>query len=265
MSSKKSLVCTMLLLTAGLVTTHEEAYAPGSGETWRWPLSLKGSASGGSLILAGTLNRNVQYVSIPTSPGESAESVAHRLADAINAHHSRQTTRVQYDPHWLWTGKRPVSASGPSLTIPLGPGGCMLGGSETGLGIPQPPLSLSCSYDEPEVSCCQADGTGGLFGCAYRYFYNDNLISSCIWSTHADNIWKYKEATIEGTNKKVITKMKHINADLDGDEGCDGYYCTKIVIYNCITGEHIGDSPYWRRDDEEPPYDIDQGEECPGH
>jgi hypothetical protein len=81
-----------------------------------------------------------------------------------------------------------------------------------------------------------------------------------------ENYCYYKEATIEGTNKKVFTKMKHVNpSSCLYLEGCWGYYCTKIVIYNCLTGEHIGDSPYWRRDDEEKPLDIDEGEPCPGH
>ena len=141
--------------------------------------------------------------------------------------------------------------------------------------IPIPCLPVACDgedsteYDdcenELEVSCCQADGTGGAFGCAYHYFYNDGLISSCIFLTMADNTWLYKEATIEGSENRVFTKMKHVNADLDGNEGCAGYYCTKIEIYDCLTGEYDPNSPYWRRDTDSAPLDIDQGEECPGH
>lgn len=116
--------------------------------------------------------------------------------------------------------------------------------------------------NELEVSCCQEDGTGGVSDCAYRYFYNDKLISSCIWITEGDNYWLYKEATIQGTSNQIFTKMKHINSDEDGNEGCDGYYCTKIEIYNCLTG---ASTTYWRRDPDSAPLDIDQGIECPGH
>jgi hypothetical protein len=80
--------------------------------------------------------------------GESPDLVAQRLADTINAHHSRQTHRIDYDPHWLWRGGFKANASGPSVTLPLFPAAYVLAGTETGLGIPDPPLSLTCSYND---------------------------------------------------------------------------------------------------------------------
>jgi len=112
-------------------------------------LPFKGEASGGNLILAKTRNRNVAYVSVQTSTGESAESVAQRLADTINAHHAEQNFRGgHYDPHWLWVGGYQVSASGSNLILPGTPENYITSGTEMGLGIPKPPMFLSCSYDK---------------------------------------------------------------------------------------------------------------------
>jgi hypothetical protein len=92
------------------------------------------------------------------------------------------------------------------------------------------------------VMCAQADGTGGPLGCAYRFFYNGVLISSCdVWVTDAENTWCYKE-----TNSGLITKIMHITQDSDCDEGCPGKSCARVAIYNCITGVK---TVYWRRVD----------------
>jgi len=104
---------------------------------------FQGVASGGSLILAESFNRNARFVSIQTYAGESAESVASRLAEAIN-----QTNPFEWGGVRL--GDTPVHSSGATLSGLLGGGkaGYMFAGSETGLGIPEPPLSVSCSYDQ---------------------------------------------------------------------------------------------------------------------
>ena len=117
-----------------------------------------------------------------------------------------------------------------------------------------------------EVSCAQKDGTGGFGGCAYRYFYNDELISSCIWSTEAENLWQYTYKT-SGDGEEVYSKLRHVTQDLDCDEGCVGYSCAKVEIYDCFTCEK---AVYWRRTDcSSPPpgwiFDETSGEECPGH
>lgn len=117
--------------------------------------------------------------------------------------------------------------------------------------------------NELELSCAQKDGTGGPLGCAYRYFYNDNLISSCIWEGGI-NKWWYKEATVGTSSLKVFTKARHGTCDPDkyDDEGCDGYHCALVTIYDCRTGES---TPYWRRDPYIEPLDEDDGEEEDGH
>jgi hypothetical protein len=137
----------IIIIVVVLSFGYQKAYNSG-GRFPTWELSFKDTASGGTLILAKTRNRSVKYVSIQTSNGELANSVTQRIADVINEHNFRQTQRVQYDPHWLWVGGFQAKASGSTLILPLGPSSYILCGTETGLGIPKPPLFLSCSYHE---------------------------------------------------------------------------------------------------------------------
>jgi hypothetical protein len=110
--------------------------------------------------------------------------------------------------------------------------------------------------NELEVSCAQADGTGGDTGCAYRYFYNNNLISSCTWYNGV-NHWWYKVADTGGL--MVFTKAKHITADPDNydGEGCYGYYDSIITFYNCLTGTT---DRYLVRNRDHMPMDLNDGE-----
>ncbi|NUN97815.1 MAG: hypothetical protein HUU16_16755 [Candidatus Omnitrophica bacterium] len=110
------------------------------------PIALSGQASGGTLTLAHPINREAKYIAIQTTAGESAASVARRLADAISA----------ADPFRWWgpsvhtAAEQRVNVRGSTiLDLPgrRNGGGWVLGGTETGLGIPPPPVSLSASYD----------------------------------------------------------------------------------------------------------------------
>lgn len=97
-------------------------------------------ATGGSLVLFETLNRNARYVSIETTAGEPAEMVAERLAKIIN------TT----DPfRWgIPSGQELVTASNGTVKNLLGDSEFyLLAGTELGLGIPEPPTFLTCNYD----------------------------------------------------------------------------------------------------------------------
>ncbi len=106
-------------------------------------ITFTGTASGGVLILADTLNRNTRWVSVETEPGESAVSVAGRLATVIN-----ETNPFE------WQGGGPhgvVSAVGSSLQDLPGPlGSYVIAGTERGLGITEPPRSLTCVYEKAE-------------------------------------------------------------------------------------------------------------------
>jgi len=111
-------------------------------------ITLKGYASGGVLTLIETLNRNVRDISLATESGEPAESVAGRLADAINRSDPFEWNegRTQGEPCT-------VSSQGGSLTMPGLVGTYAFAGTERGLGIPEAPRSLSCTYypDEDHV------------------------------------------------------------------------------------------------------------------
>lgn len=103
-------------------------------------IPFAGTASGGTLILAGTLNRNASAVSLETARGEAAESVARRLAQVLNE-----------EPLWTTSpGARIAGSAGAALVgLPGNISHYMIAGTESGLGIPPPPTSLTCSYDEP--------------------------------------------------------------------------------------------------------------------
>jgi hypothetical protein len=94
------------------------------------------------LVLARARTASDKYVSVETVAGESAESVASRLADAVNE------ANADADRPWrgFWAGGSRTFASGDRVA--LAPGVYTLAGTETGLGIPKPPLYLSCSYDK---------------------------------------------------------------------------------------------------------------------
>jgi hypothetical protein len=82
-------------------------------------------------------------VSIETQPGEAAESVARRLAEKINSQQPFSERKESSDS----VARMAVEAKGSSISFNGVPGNYFVAGTETGLGIPPPPLSLSCRYD----------------------------------------------------------------------------------------------------------------------
>ncbi len=100
---------------------------------------FQGVASGGTLIMAGTSGRNARFFSIETQAGESAESVVNRLAEYIDENNP-------FEWGGFRTGQKRITAEGGILGSLVG--GYMFAGTETGLGIPEPPLSVSCTYDQ---------------------------------------------------------------------------------------------------------------------
>ncbi|MDH4239892.1 MAG: hypothetical protein OEW48_10035 [Phycisphaerae bacterium] len=144
MKCKKFLVRATLVVATILIVQDGVASASKVAE---YELTFKGVASGGSLVLARTRNRNQRYVVIETSVGELAESVARRLADAINASHAAYRRKSSKE-HILWVGGYQATASKGTLILGAGIDAYTLAGTETGLGIPPPPLFLTCSYDK---------------------------------------------------------------------------------------------------------------------
>ncbi len=104
----------------------------------RCEIPFAGQASGGTLVLCDTLNRNARAISIETARDEPASLIAARLAQAIN----------QTDP-FDWRnppGTVIVTArQGTLRTLPGSGSGYMIAGTETGLDIPPPPSSLTCN------------------------------------------------------------------------------------------------------------------------
>lgn len=98
-------------------------------------LQLHGEARGGNLIFSDIMNASPFYAEISTSLGEPADSVARRLEAAITI-----VWGDTWDPALL-------SVSGATING-LFTSGFSLSGSETGLGIPRPPHSLTAQYDE---------------------------------------------------------------------------------------------------------------------
>lgn len=139
MSSKiKMISCFLLCLNVNLLVAEAGLFPKGLITT---NIPFTGVANGGELFLCDTLNRNATYVKISTSPKESAESVASRLAAVIN----------QSDPFsWHFTRGTEVvhSFKGTLVGLPCGIGTYILSGTEDGLGIPEPPTSLTASYAE---------------------------------------------------------------------------------------------------------------------
>ena len=126
----------MVFLTIILLLSTSRVFSQEKAVLATTEITLKGNAEGGVLTLIKTFNRNANYVSISTKPGESAASVATRLAATIN----------NSDP-FEWGGNFEVIAQDGSLTLLGLPGSYAFAGTETGLGIPEPPTSLSGMYD----------------------------------------------------------------------------------------------------------------------
>lgn len=175
----------------------------GSSLIATWDLTFKGSASGGSLVLARTRNRTVKYISIDTSPGESAESVVRRLAETINMNNSRDTKELQYDSHILWVGGFKAVAEQNTLKLPSWLHTYALAGTEKGLGIPQSPLSLSCTYNEEneKIQLNWINPHGGY----------DYLLVSCYWTDFDNRITR----RIPGSSTNFTIDRKEIPINIE--------------------------------------------------
>lgn len=135
-----AVVSIVLVWTTGL-SARRCPTPPGPVLQGKCCTTFTGEASGGTLIMWDNLGRNARYVAVETKAGEPAKTAIERLAEAID----------EANPFdWLGfpTGKKLVTSSEGELRDILG--SCadyMTAGTETGLGIPQPPHSLTTNYD----------------------------------------------------------------------------------------------------------------------
>lgn len=141
-SANKFLIKVMvpLLCCSGLSTVQ--------ARIGRANIPFKESAAGGTLVIGYVPDPHfvhIYNVSINTSAGESAESVVNRLARAI-VYSERIFGRTAADPDV----ELARTALGSTLSIVGHVKHFLLAGTETGLGIPKPPNSLSCSNDKKE-------------------------------------------------------------------------------------------------------------------
>lgn len=128
---------TLLLFPVSLAFSQEKAVLATT------EITLKGNAEGGVLTLVEIPQCNCRYVSIFTQSGESSESIAMRLADIIN----------DSNPFGWGGGIFEIIVKDSSLTLLGQPGTYAFAGTETGLGIPEPPTSLSgmCDMENEQI------------------------------------------------------------------------------------------------------------------
>ena len=199
MKCKKFLVRATLAVATILIVQDGAASASKVAE---YELTFKGVASGGTLVLARTRNRNQRYVVIETSVGELAESVARRMADVINASHAAYRRKSSKD-HILWVGGYKATASKGTLILGGGIDAYTLAGTETGLGIPPPPLFLTCSHDET------ADKV--LIQWVNPWEVYDFILVQCYWTDFDHHFSK----RVDGPSTSFVIDRKQIPVNID--------------------------------------------------
>jgi hypothetical protein len=136
-------LCVAWVAILGLLLALHAADPEDVGGVARLPthqLELKGKANGGDLVLTSPPGVCAE-ISIKTAPGESAEVVAGRLYAALKA-------APDVASEFMRPGEAGVTGGVISgMREPLYWGPELLAGSETGLGIPPPPRSVTLRYD----------------------------------------------------------------------------------------------------------------------
>jgi hypothetical protein len=141
----------MLMSTSMLVLAVTVTLLCCSRVLGRVDIPFKGNATGGKLVIGyipDPHSVHTSIVSIDTSAGEPADSVVNRLATAITFSDAI-FSNMSKNPKAAETMRKEM-AKGNTLSIRGMLGDYILAGTETGLGIPEPPLFLSCSYDKQD-------------------------------------------------------------------------------------------------------------------
>jgi hypothetical protein len=135
-------VATLLWLCSPVVAGEQAAGPSSDSETCG--ITFIGQASGGTLMLCDTLNRNARCAVVETVKGEPADRVARRLADAIY-----DTDAFGWYAMARWSGppiRFATSSGGTIRGLPGTRDQYIIAGTENGLGIPPAPTCLTCNY-----------------------------------------------------------------------------------------------------------------------
>jgi len=141
-----AVVWCILLWTTNLFARECSDAPPGASTQARCCIMFTGEASGGTFIFYKYLGGNAKCAIVETTAGEPAETVINRLADVIEE-------RNPFD--WIIVRSRNREIKSRVVTASRGElrglaGSCgpyLIAGTETGLGIPQPPRFLTSNYD----------------------------------------------------------------------------------------------------------------------
>ena len=116
----------------------------------RVDIPFKGNATGGSLVIGYIQDPHYVHtsmVSIDTIAGESAESVVNHLASAMTSSDAIYSN-ISKNPAYAEKMRKEMAQGHILSLIGMQLTYYILAGTETGLGIPKPPLFLSCSYNK---------------------------------------------------------------------------------------------------------------------
>jgi hypothetical protein len=132
-------------------------------------------ASGGNLLFCTLVNRNPMFITVETKKGESAETVVRRIAEGMTDPNIFPTFRKIKKEQRDSTINR--MASGNKLNVPGISGEYFIAGTEKGLGIPDSPVSLSCSWNKKTniVNVNWGNPIGYNF-IQIRWTYKDNWV-----------------------------------------------------------------------------------------
>lgn len=185
----------MVFLTILLLLPVSRGFSQEKAVLATTEITLKGNAEGGVLTLVEIPQRNCRYVSISTQSGESSESVAMRLADMINNSNPFE-----------WGGTFEVIVKDSSFTLLGQPGTYAFAGTETGLGIPEPPTSLSGMYDMENEQIIlnwqnPASGFDGIFIAKYGFPWPTY---SMITGSEEKYVYQLKDKKINSTYFCII-------------------------------------------------------------
>ncbi|MBX3176452.1 MAG: hypothetical protein KF886_03760 [Candidatus Hydrogenedentes bacterium] len=110
---------------------------------------LQEPAQGGMLSVVNLSDDVFEEIIVPTSEGESPESIGGRIADELlGTETSKLMPTIAFPPDYDFEALRRLWRTEGAVAIYGRPGEVVIGGTETGLGILPPVGSLSAFYDE---------------------------------------------------------------------------------------------------------------------